>query len=77
MNSSGAAAERICNACVTRAETVHPHGSSQIISHHSYTSDPFFFPSHLQAFDGRRLEDVEKSYHLKGEESFYVFVSVH
>lgn len=77
MNSSGAAAERVCNACITRAETVHPHCSSQIISHHSYTSDPFFFPSHLQAFDGRRLEDVEKSYHLKGEESFYVFVSVH
>ena len=64
-------------AYITRAETLHPIGSNQIISHRSYSSDAFIFPFHLQAFDGRRLEEGEKSYHLNGEESFYVFVAVH
>lgn len=73
---SGSPARCVCHACATHAQTAQPHGSGQIISHHSSTRDPFFFPSHLQAFHGRRLEDVKKSYHLKGEESFYVCVSV-
>ena len=46
----------VLHACIISPETLHPIGCSQIISCDSYSSGPFIFSSHLQAFGGRRLE---------------------
>lgn len=80
VNCSGTAAERVCRECLCAvcvhhpAETLHPIGSSQIISHRPYSSDPFIFPSHLQAFDRRRLEEREKNPFISRERSHFMFL---
>ena len=46
----------VLHACIICPETLQPIGCSQIISCGSYSSGPFIFSSHLQAFGGRRLK---------------------